>query len=275
MSDLPENYNINDYDRPSVAVDIAVFTIRKKASESYRHLSKPSLSILMIRRGEKPYKDFLSLPGGFITRNETMEETAQKKLEEKTGVKDLPLSLLFNSSKLGRDPRGWIVSCGYWSVVEYNKSVITEETAEWYDIEFDVEKGILKLISDSKSEFEVKFKLEDESALYNEAVKVEVTENSEIAFDHSEIIIRAILQLRNSLDRPNVAFRLLPELFTLTELQQIYETILDKELLMANFRRKISPYVEESGQISTGAGHRPSKYFKMKSNLKSGQFLEK
>ena len=108
----------------------------------------------------------------------------------------------------------------------------------------------------------VVFHVSGNTELYNEAVKIETIENNCIAFDHAEIIARAIIQLRNSLVYPYPAFRLLPESFTLTQLQQVYESILDTPLLMANFRRKISPYVQETGEIEAGAGHRPSKLFK-------------
>ena len=129
MINLPENYNIDDYDRPSVATDIAVFTIRKNPSESYRHLSETKFSVLMIKRKDEPYKDFLSLPGGFTVRTETIEQTAKRKLYEKTGVKDVPISLLYNSSAMGRDPRGWIISCAYWTLVESSQTALTEENA--------------------------------------------------------------------------------------------------------------------------------------------------
>ncbi len=262
MVNLPENYNINDYDRPSVAVDIAVFTIRKKPCETYRHLSEMSLSVLLIKRKEEPYKNYLSLPGGFTIRTETIEETAKRKLYEKTGVKNVPISLLYNSSAMGRDPRGWIISCGYWTLIEKSQAVITEENASWYDIKFVYGKeSFLELSSETGEVYKVKFNIGNDIELYNEALQIQTSENDFIAFDHAEIIARALIQLRNSLDTPYPAFRLLPPLFTLTELQQVYETILDKPLLMANFRRKVMSYVEGTDEIKAGAGHRPSKLF--------------
>lgn len=263
MVNLPENYNINDYDRPSVATDITVFTIRRNPGESYRHLSDMRLSVLLVRRQEEPYKGLLSLPGGFTSRNETIEQTAKRKLYEKTGVKDVPVSLLYNSSAMGRDPRGWIISCCYWTLVESSQAVITEENASWYDLKFSYgDESILELVSDSGEYHRIIFHISGNTELYNEAVKIETLENDCIAFDHAELIARAVIQLRNSLDYPYPAFRLLPESFTLTELQKVYEAILEKPLLMANFRRKIFPYVTETGETEKGAGHRPSKFFR-------------
>ena len=255
------DYDITKYDRPSVAADIVVFTVRKSSSESYRHLSKPVLSVLLAKRTEEPFNGMLSLPGGFCCRQETIEETAFRKLKEKTGVDCPPLSLLCNLSKLGRDPRGWIISCCYWTVIEYTKAA-TEKNAEWYEVSLKECDGRYNLVltGDDGREYVSEVRLNNTNELYNQSAEAEIPKNS-LAFDHAEIIVNAMLKLRSSLEKPYAAFRLLPEKFTLTELQQVYEAILDKKLIMANFRRKIAQYVEESGDIEGGAGHRPSKLF--------------
>ncbi len=258
------DYDITKYDRPSVAADIVVFTVRKSSSESYRHLSKPVLSVLLIKRTEEPFDKMLSLPGGFCCRQETIEETAFRKLKEKTGVECPPLSLLCNLSKLGRDPRGWIISCCYWTVIEYTKAA-TEKSAEWYEVSLKESDGryTLVLTDDNGREYVSEVKLNNTNELYNQSAEADIPQNS-LAFDHAEIIVNALLKLRSSLEKPYAAFRLLPEKFTLTDLQQIYEAVLDRKLIMANFRRKIAPYVEETGDIEGGAGHRPSKLFTKK-----------
>ena len=263
------DYDITEYDRPSVTADIVVFAARKSDGESYRHLSTPVLSVLLVKRTDDPFSGMLALPGGFCCREETIEETAERKLKEKTGISDLPLSLLCNLSRLGRDPRGWIISCCYWTLMEFSNSKI-EKNAAWYEVELDEKNDVytLKLTNDNGNIYRSEVRLNNSNELYNQSSEAEIPENS-LAFDHAEIIVRAVLQLRNSLDKPFAAFRMLPEQFTLTELQQIYEMILDKKLLMANFRRKIAPYVEETGNIDSGAGHRPSKLFRKKNDVNS------
>lgn len=258
------DYDITKYDRPSVAADIVVFTLRKSESESYRHLAKPVLSVLLVRRTEEPFDNKLALPGGFCCREETIEETAFRKLKEKTGVDCPPLSLLCNLSRFGRDPRGWIISCCYWTVIEYTEAT-KDKNAEWYEISLreSGDKYTLVLTDDNGTEYISEVRINNPNELYNQSVKAEIPKNS-LAFDHAEIIVNALLKLRSSLEKPYAAFRLLPEKFTLTDLQQVYEAILDKKLLMANFRRKIAPYVEETGSIEGGAGHRPSKLFTKK-----------
>lgn len=257
-------YDITKYDRPSVAADIVAFTLRKSNSESYRHLSRPVLSVLLVRRSEEPFNNMLALPGGFCCREETIEETAFRKLKEKTGIDSPPLSLLCNLSRFGRDPRGWIISCCYWTIIEYS-SAETAKNAEWYEVSLDEDNGKYTLIltDDNGKEYVSEVRIKSENELYNQSVEADIPRNS-LAFDHAEIIVKALLKLRDSVEKPYAAFRLLPEKFTLTELQQVYEAILDRKLIVANFRRKIAGYVEETGEIEGGAGHRPSKLFRKK-----------
>lgn len=261
------DYDITKYDRPSVAADIVVFTVRKQEGESYRHLSTPELSVLLVKRTEEPFKNMLALPGGFCCREETIEETALRKLKEKTGVDPQPISQLCNLSKLGRDPRGWIISCCYWTVVEYAQTSL-EKNARWYRVSLEEAEGAYSLVltDDDGKDYVSTVRLKDTGELYNQSAQADIPRNS-LAFDHAEIIVRALLKLRSSLEKPYAAFRLLPEKFTLTELQQVYEAVLDKKLIMANFRRKIAPYVEETGDIEGGAGHRPSKLFTGRKDL--------
>ena len=96
----------------------------------------------------------------------------------------------------------------------------------------------------------------------------EVIETQGIAFDHSKFTEYAIGRLRNKVEYTSIAFNLMPELFTLTELQQVYEVIQGKELLAAAFRRKVANMVLETNQFTKDAGHRPSKLFRYNSEWK-------
>lgn len=89
---------------------------------------------------------------------------------------------------------------------------------------------------------------------------------SDLAFDHAKILIYAIERLKNKVEYTSIAFNLMPEKFTLTKLQQVYEILLDKPLLKANFRRKISDMVLETEEYEENAGHRPSKLYKFNPN---------
>ena len=100
-------------------------------------------------------------------------------------------------------------------------------------------------------------------ANYHESVRYEVEECEGIAFDHAKLILYSLLYLRKNVENDfKMGFDLMPETFTLTQLQNAFELVLDKPLLAANFRRKVNDYVIETDQIIEGAGHRPAKLFK-------------
>ena len=90
------------------------------------------------------------------------------------------------------------------------------------------------------------------------------TESDDLAFDHELILADAIVQLRKWITETHIAFRLLPEKFTLRELQQIHETVLDTKLLVPAFRRKVADLVEDTGEMTGDAGHRPAKLYREK-----------
>ncbi|PXV95560.1 NUDIX domain-containing protein [Lachnotalea glycerini] len=274
------NYHLENYDRPSVAADIVAFTIKNKETDDYRKLSKKELSVLMIKRNEYPFKDYWALPGGFARKDETLEDTAIRELNEEAGVSDIALMQLQTFSDIRRDPRGWIISCAYLALAEEEQFHITAGSdaaaAEWFQIKYDLIQEKSEEIMQGKCKvkrFELQLMHSDIKLEANIDIKTyftakkqrteyEITNIQGIAFDHAKIIGFAMEYLRENLNGSKLAFELLPKYFTLTDLQQVYEAILDEELLPANFRRKISDFVIETDEITKGAGHRPSKLFK-------------
>ena len=110
-------YRLDDYERPSVTADIAAFMIRTEVRDNYRQDSGNKLCLLLVKRGGHPYKDHWALPGGFLQPGETIEECALREVQEETNV--LPVSLMPVGvfSEPGRDPRGWIISHAFASVI--------------------------------------------------------------------------------------------------------------------------------------------------------------
>ena len=100
----------------------------------------------------------------------------------------------------------------------------------------------------------------------NTSVKKVIKESGKLAFDHALAISYGIERLRNKIEYTDIVFSLMPEKFTLTELQQVYEVILDKQLLKANFRRKIADMVIETNDYTKDKGHRPSKLYRYNPN---------
>jgi ADP-ribose pyrophosphatase YjhB (NUDIX family) len=273
-------YRLSDYDRPSIAADMVVFTIKSEGTLNYRKLSQKELAVLLIKRGEHPYKDQWALPGGFVQKGETIDETAYRELKEEAGVTDISLTQLHTFSDFNRDPRGWIMSCAFMALAEEEKFTLNAGTdaidASWFSVTFDLVNSETELTTTGRivksrfrliltdSETDLKALIEVRVHYSNKRLKTEyiILESENIAFDHAKIIAYAIHTLRENINTSMLTFELLPEYFTLTDLQTVYEKILGTELLTANFRRKISDYVIETDKKVEGVGHRPSKLFK-------------
>ncbi len=260
------NYCLEDYDRPSVTADIVAFSIRTEDGDSYRHNNKSKLSLLLVKRGEYPYKGAWALPGGFLRKDETIEECAFREIKEETNLEPISLMPIGVYSDLNRDPRGRIVSNAYLSIISDCNATISGgtdvEDAKWFDISFVLEDDFYYLEL-KHNDILLRAKLVSVKTIFKKT-EFELVENSELAFDHAQIIASAITLLRNGVKDYETVLDFLPETFTLTFLQNVIETIMDISLTPANFRRKISDYVEETEEYVTGVGHRPAKLFKRK-----------
>lgn len=182
------------------------------------------LKVLLIERANEPFKNSWALPGGFVEMDEDLETAALRELEEETGVRDVFIEQLFTFGVPGRDPRGRVVSVAYYALVNLAehpaKAASDARNVKWY--------GVQQL--------------------------------PDLAFDHQEIMEVAINRLRAKVRYQPIGFELLPEHFTLTQLQQLYETVLGvAQLNKRNFRTKIlkmGVLVEVGRQ--EGVAHRPA-----------------
>lgn len=289
------SYDPAKYDRPSVTVDMLIFTITQKENNNYRKLSNKELRLLMVRRGDHPYIGQWALPGGFVRNKESLEEAAIRALKEETNIDNVYMEQLYSWGDMNRDPRTRVISVSYMSLLDSStldiKASQDVEEAKWFTVS-------CKLINEDRTITEKGYILEKnyKLILYNQEVNEKelsaiikvtktvegkvwridrtVVESKGIAFDHGKIIEYGIERLRNKIVYSDIAFNLMPELFTLTELQQVYELILDRELLKANFRRKISGMVIETEEFTKDAGHRPSKLFKYNPDWSEQKFNE-
>ena len=278
------NYNPAQYERPSVATDMAIFSIMEEGQrDNFRKLQKKALKLLLIKRAEHPFKDMWALPGGFLRPDEDVYETARRNLFEETNVKAAYLSLAGVFGDIGRDPRGWVVSNAFLALVDGMECDIRPGDrvgeARWFSISLETvseNKEVLENLANITIEYELSLIGEDggdvlrakvkeykQFANYHESVRYEVEECEGIAFDHAKLVLYSLLYLRKNVENDfKMGFDLMPETFTLTQLQNAFELVLDKPLLAANFRRKVNDYVIETDQIIEGAGHRPAKLFK-------------
>jgi len=272
-----QEYDAGRYKKPSFTVDMLIFTIMDEEKENYRKLSKKNLKILLVKRGDHPYLGKWALPGGFVNIDEGLNEAAQRVLKAETNVDDIYMEQLYTWGEVNRDPRTRIISSSYMALVDSTslsiKAGSDTEDVRWFNIRYNLleEKKVVnecgyiyeRLVEiklwDDREECSSKIKIKEN---LDGSIKREIIETSGIAFDHGKFIEYAITRLRNKIEYTSLAFNLMPEMFTLTELQQVYEVIQGKELLAAAFRRKIANMVIETNQFTKDAGHRPSKLFR-------------
>lgn len=265
--DFLSQYNINDYERPSLTADIVAFMIRSEETGNYKRNSENKLSILLVSRGGHPFKDHWALPGGFLQPNETVEQCALREVVEETNVTPASLMPVGVFSEPGRDPRGWIISNAFASVIseESVKQVGGDDAsdAQWFDVHFEQAKDGSYHLDLCYDGVELNAVLAEEETKFGKT-SFQIIDSGNLAFDHARIIATALTSLREDAKNFETIFDFLPEKFTLTELQKVQETIMNISILPANFRRKISDYVIETDESTQGAGHRPAKLYRRK-----------
>lgn len=229
--------DLKDFDRPSLTTDMVLFRIGREESNNKRKKDKLKLEVILVEREQEPQKDYLALPGGFVNIDEDIECNVLRKLKEKTGLYGtFYIEQLYTKGELYRDPRGRVISVSYLGLC--NEETVMGSIrggASWY--------GVNELLNE---------------------------ELGELAFDHKEIIKYALNRLRNKIEYTDIAFNLVENKFTLSELQEVYEIILGKEVL--NFRRKIKDYIVTTGEMDTGNQFRPSELFTLNTNRNESKF---
>jgi 8-oxo-dGTP diphosphatase len=163
-----------------------------------------TLQALLVKRAFAPFQGQHAIPGGFIHEEESLESAAKRELYEEAGVRDVFLEQLFTFGEPRRDPRGRVITVAYYALIASDKITLVAGSdaaaAGWFP----------------------------------------VSNLPPLAFDHRHILDYAVERLRNKLEYTTVGFELLPEKFTLSELQSVYEAILGRPLDKRNFRRKIA-----------------------------------
>ena len=195
-------------------------------------LRDSDLKVLLIRRAAPPFKGKWAIPGGYVHPDEALDEAAQRELEEETGLPDVYLEQLYTFGAPKRDPRGRVITVAYFALVSDDVTVRAGDAAA-------------------------------------EAAWHSVYDLPDLAFDHDEILSYALQRLRYKLEYTAVGFELLPNEFTLTELQTAYEIVLGEKLDKRNFRRRIleAGILAETGKYREGEGQgRPAQLYRYKKN---------
>lgn len=265
-----KDYDSSCFEKLSMTSDIIVFSVSDGYQENYRKLKDKYFSVLLVKRNDYPFKDMWCLPGGFVGINETTEDAARRVLANETNLHNIFLEQLYTFDDIDRDPRMRIVSTSYMALVDKNKlKDKLAPNASWFNINIleDTEKETKILLENGNEEirFTIKKELKE---LTTDRYRFHVKENKKLAFDHPKVILSGIYRLKNKIEYTDIVFNMMPEYFTLGELQQVYEVILDKKLLDPAFRRIIADKVEKTDKLQTGGGHRPSVMFRYKKCIK-------
>jgi len=278
-----KNYDENDYKRPSITNDIIIFTTANMEEDNLRKVPKRGMQVILIKRDDYPYIDKWALPGGFVGIEESLAAGAKRKLKEKTGIDNIYTEQLYTFGDVGRDKRTRVISVGNIALVEKNsirlKEVDLQKKSGWFWIdktlissekyeEYIENKHLLSLKSIDETiimNYEVTEKI-GRDIFRNKETTYKLLNNStdELAFDHYKILDYGIDRLRNKVEYTPIAFNLLPRVFTVKELQNVYEAIMGREIL--NFRRKMGEMIIETDEKIEGKPFRPAKVFKFNEN---------
>ncbi|MBE6075027.1 8-oxo-dGTP diphosphatase [Selenomonas ruminantium] len=247
-----DQYDVSKYERPSVTADVIIFTMD----------DDNELNILLIKRGNHPYKDYWAIPGGFLeTGRESIDEAAARELYEETGIKaddGIDLRQLITVGTPDRDPRTHVVSVVYTALVP--KGLLQPKAGD------DAKEAKLFKIRKGYDE-------NGDLSIYFVGDKCSLTMKN-IAFDHEDLIITALKRLRGRLNYTDDAFSLLQDKdrFDILELLRIHEAILFQKLDKPNFRRMFmrdylgKHRVKELGQYAQEGKRKTTLYKYLPSN---------
>jgi 8-oxo-dGTP diphosphatase len=190
-------------------------------------LDANALKVMLIQRALPPFEGKWALPGGFVKLDETLDEAARRELEEETGLRNIYLEQLYTFGAVKRDPRERVVSVAHYALVnlaDHNVKAATDASdAAWFSVD----------------------------------------EVPSLAFDHADILGMALKRLQGKLRYQPVGFELLPKKFTLSQLQHLYELVLERELDKRNFRKRVlaMDLLMETDEVQQDVAHRAARLY--------------
>lgn len=256
-------YRPADYPSPAVTVDMIVFAIHSILHADKRKSPKKELEVLLIRRKNHPFLHHWAIPGGFVNIDESLDDAAKRELQEETGLQQIYLEQLYTWGEVHRDPRMRVISTSYMALVNreqfHPKPGDDAMDAAWFSITLSKEEdGMLLQLYNREKDIRIRYRCFQS----RDVPCFSPLDTQLLAFDHVQILYTALTRLRSKIQYAPLVFKLMPEEFTLTELQRVFEAILGYRLFKAGFRRKISPYVVSTGIKESGVKYRPGEYFR-------------
>jgi len=230
--DFLASYDATAFDRPSLAVDVAILT----AIDGH-------LSVALVERTEHPHKGCWALPGGFVRIDESLDRAADRVLSAKAGLSDVYLEQLYTFGEPDRDSRTRVISVGYYALVDPARMDRNRRP--------DLAFGRIVVPWEGEAGGPVGARDREDRQMI-------------LAFDHADIIGMAVKRIRGKLDYTPIGFQFLAEKFTLRRLQDVHETILGRTLNKDSFRRRMlaSGLLGATGERETPVGHRPAELYR-------------
>lgn len=233
------SYDLTQFERPSVTVDVAVLTV-----------AEGRLVTVLYERTEHPARGKHALPGGFVRMTESLDEAAARVLRDKAGLSGVFTEQLYTFGAPGRDPRGRILTVAYYALVapEGLHGVRNKPGAREAQVHVPwtgIAGGPVSCVDEG-----------------GEALA--------LAFDHAEILGKAVQRIRGKLDYTPIGYELLPESFLLRQLQDVHEAIRGEPVNKDSFRRRMlaSGLIEPTGEREREASHRPAELYRFVSRAR-------
>ena len=197
------------------------------------------LKVLLIKRGAEPFKGDWALPGDLMYPDEDLRQAATRVLQDLTGIENLFMEQSATFSNADRHPQGRVVTVSYYALV--NIELYKPKAASWAS----------------------------HLAWHG------LNDVPELAFDHKDILHRAMGSLRKTVSTRPVGFNLLPEKFTLKDVQKLYELILGRTFDKANFRKKLlsSKFLQPLNEMERDVAHRPAQLYRLSEEVDESSLL--
>ena len=217
------------YKNIGIHVSTSIFTVDKGVTK-----------ILLVKRTNNPYKDYWALPGGAMYNNELVEEAAKRELKEKTGIKEIEISMHKIIDTIDRSPLKRMIAISFIGVMDIEKAELLNQTNKTSDIGW-----------------------------------FDITKIPQLAYDHNEILNHSIEELKNKIVTTDILKSLFPKEFTLPELHNVYTTILNIDIDRRNFRKKMInlKLISDTNKTVVYKGKKPAKLYKFNEIEKNKSIL--
>lgn len=242
--------DFSKYRKVTVGFDCVVLTSDLHKQENNHRDPLRAVQVLLIKRSKDPYSGMWALPGGLVEEGQKLTDTLEKRMKAKINLtNDCYMEQLYTyADNLNRDPRGMIISISYIMLLNKNKATNLKSgrygEIKWFWLHLDEENKPRIIDTESGNEL------------------------TELAFDHKDIIKDALIRLRNKAYYTDVLYHIMPEKFTIAELQNVFEEVIGKTIY--SFRRFVGKNVIETKEYTEQRAHRPAMLYKYAYEMKGG-----